>query len=100
MRNRHLSLFLLQPSHDWFRKDDDVRWQRREATWTTNGSPKGGRNQAHQYASPKQGNASFAWMQHFIHHLTPTAWPSLHSPHLYPSSDRKNTMHYSERTNN
>jgi hypothetical protein len=45
---------------DWFRKDDDVRWQWSEATWTTNGSPKGEHNQAHQFASPKRGNANFA----------------------------------------
>jgi type I restriction enzyme M protein len=35
---------------DWFRKDDDVRWQ---------------------YGVPPKGNANFAWVQHFIHHLTP-----------------------------
>jgi hypothetical protein len=52
---------------DWFRKDDDVRWQWREATWTTNGSPKVEHNQAHQYPSPQRGN----WVQHFIHHLAP-----------------------------
>ena len=33
---------------DWFRKDDDVRWQ---------------------YGVPPGGNANFAWVQHFIHHL-------------------------------
>jgi type I restriction enzyme M protein len=33
---------------DWFRKDDDVRWQ---------------------YGVPPKGNANFAWVQHFIHHL-------------------------------
>ena len=33
---------------DWFRKDDDVRWQ---------------------YGIPPKGNANFAWVQHFIHHL-------------------------------
>ena len=85
------------PSHDsdWFRKEsgasgkrcdmdakpegsirgneliNDVRWQWREATWTTNGSPKGEHNQAHQYPSPQRGNANFAWVQHFIHHLPP-----------------------------
>jgi type I restriction enzyme M protein len=36
---------------DWFRKDDDVRWQ---------------------YGVPPKGNANFAWVQHFIHHLSPT----------------------------
>jgi type I restriction enzyme M protein len=35
---------------DWFRKDDDVRWQ---------------------YGAPPRGNANFAWVQHFIHHLAP-----------------------------
>ncbi len=39
---------------DWFRKDDDVRWQ---------------------YGVPPQGNAirlrRIAWVQHFIHHLAP-----------------------------
>ncbi len=31
---------------DWFRKDDDVRWQ---------------------FGVPPKGNANFAWVQHFIH---------------------------------
>jgi len=35
---------------DWFRKDDDVRWA---------------------YGVPPKGNANFAWVQHFIHHLAP-----------------------------
>src|SRR5512145_206993 len=34
----------------WFRKDDDVRWR---------------------YGVPPKGNANFAWVQHFIHHLAP-----------------------------
>jgi type I restriction enzyme M protein len=33
---------------DWFRKDDDVRWE---------------------HGVPPKGNANFAWVQHFIHHL-------------------------------
>ena len=37
---------------DWFRKDDDVRWQ---------------------YGVPPKGIANFAWVQHFIHHLAPAA---------------------------
>ena len=37
---------------DWFRKDDDVRWQ---------------------YGLPPRGNANFAWVQHFIYHLAPVA---------------------------
>ena len=36
---------------DWYRKDDDVRCQ---------------------YGVPPKGNANFAWVQHFIHHLAPT----------------------------
>ena len=36
---------------DWFRKDGDVRWK---------------------YGVPPKGNANFAWVQHFIHHLSPT----------------------------
>jgi len=35
---------------DWFRKDDDVRWH---------------------FGVPPKGNANFAWVQHFIHHLAP-----------------------------
>ena len=35
---------------DWYRKDDDVRWQ---------------------FGVPPKGNANFAWVQHFIHHLAP-----------------------------
>ena len=35
---------------DWFRKDDDVRWT---------------------HGVPPKGNANFAWVQHFIHHLAP-----------------------------
>ncbi|MDQ2665510.1 MAG: type I restriction-modification system subunit M [Gemmatimonadota bacterium] len=35
---------------DWARKDDDVRWH---------------------YGVPPKGNANFAWVQHFIHHLAP-----------------------------
>jgi type I restriction enzyme M protein len=37
---------------DWHRKDDDVRWQ---------------------FGVPPKGNANFAWVQHFIHHLSPTS---------------------------
>ena len=38
---------------DWFRKDDDVRWQ---------------------FGVPPRGNANFAWLQHFIHHLAPAGF--------------------------
>jgi len=35
---------------DWYRNDEDVRWA---------------------YGVPPKGNANFAWVQHFIHHLAP-----------------------------
>lgn len=35
---------------DWYRKDDDVRWQ---------------------FGVPPKGNANFAWVQHFVYHLAP-----------------------------
>lgn len=35
---------------DWFRKEDDVRWQ---------------------YGIPPKGNANYAWVQHFLYHLAP-----------------------------
>ena len=36
---------------DWFRVDDDPRWR---------------------FGTPPNGNANFAWVQHFIHHLAPS----------------------------
>src|SRR6056297_968897 len=36
---------------DWHRSDDDARWK---------------------YGTPPKGNANYAWVQHFIHHLSPT----------------------------
>jgi type I restriction enzyme M protein len=38
---------------DWHRVDDDVRWK---------------------YGAPPKGNANFAWVQHFIHHLAPDGY--------------------------
>ena len=43
---------------DWFRKDDDVRWQ---------------------FGVPPKGNANFAWVQHFIHHLAPQGMAGLNA---------------------
>lgn len=54
---------------DWFRKDDDVRWQPSGARQTAKGSPQGERGGVHQFGVPPRGNANFAWVQHFIHHL-------------------------------
>ena len=50
---------------DWFRKDDDVRFFSLSAS---NGErvEVGCRNDW-----PPKGNANFAWVQHFIHHLAP-----------------------------
>lgn len=36
---------------DWNRNEEDVRWK---------------------YGLPAKGNANFAWVQHFVHHLSPT----------------------------
>ena len=36
---------------DWHRNEEDVRWK---------------------YGLPPKGNANFAWVQHFVHHLAPT----------------------------
>ncbi len=38
---------------DWHRSDEDVRWK---------------------YGLPPKGNANFAWVQHFIHHLSPNGF--------------------------
>ena len=38
---------------DWHRNDEDVRWK---------------------YGLPPKGNANFAWVQHFIHHLSPSGF--------------------------
>ena len=56
---------------DWHRKDDDVRWQPSGARSTAKGSPQGERGGVHQFGVPPKGNANFAWVQHFIHHLAP-----------------------------
>jgi type I restriction enzyme M protein len=56
---------------DLFSKDDDVRWQWSGARLTTKGSPQGERSYVYQFGVPPKGNANFAWVQHFIHHLAP-----------------------------
>ena len=38
---------------DWSRDDEDVRWK---------------------FGVPPQGNANYAWVQHFIHHLSPSGY--------------------------
>jgi len=38
---------------DWIRNEEDVRWK---------------------YGIPPKGNANYAWVQHFIHHLAPTGF--------------------------
>jgi type I restriction enzyme M protein len=58
---------------DWFRKDDDVRWQfgvppkparRDSANLLSEGKPQ-------VVSEARDNNANFAWVQHFIHHLAP-----------------------------
>lgn len=39
---------------DWVRNDDDVRWK--------------------AYGTPPKGNANYAWVQHFVHHLSPKGY--------------------------
>jgi type I restriction enzyme M protein len=56
----------------WFRKDDAARWQWSGVPWTTRqGCPQGERGVVHQLGVPPKGNANFAWLQRFIHHLAP-----------------------------
>ena len=50
---------------DWFRKDDDVRFSSLSAS---TGERAGVRC---RNDLPPKGNANFAWVQHFIHHLAP-----------------------------
>ena len=38
---------------DWIRNDEDARWK---------------------YGIPPKGNANYAWVQHFIHHLAPSGY--------------------------
>jgi hypothetical protein len=65
---------VVSEAKDNFRKDDDPAWrdwQWSGATWTTEGCPQGERGGVHQFGVPPKGNANFAWVQHFIHHLAP-----------------------------
>ena len=48
-----------------------MRWQPSGARSTAKGSPQGERGGVHQFGVPPKGNANFAWVQHFIHHLAP-----------------------------
>ncbi len=57
----------------------DKRWNNMDAAdWSGStkaarkGSPEGECGGVHQYGVPPKGNANFAWVQHFIHHLAPT----------------------------
>jgi hypothetical protein len=72
---------------DWFRKDDDVRWQ---------------------YGVPPRGNANFAWVQHFIHHLAPHGmagfvlvrfwfWLKLNAPRASKRLDNRTAVSFRER---
>jgi type I restriction enzyme M protein len=57
---------------DWFRQEDDVRWTEQQRRWsnrrlTRRAPPCSGV----KFGVPPRGNANFAWVQHFIHHLAP-----------------------------
>jgi len=56
--------------YEWS-KDYGAHWQWSGATWTTEGCPQGERGSVHQFGVPPKGNADFASVQHFIHHLAP-----------------------------
>jgi len=62
---------VVSAAKDNFRKDDDVRWQPSGARQIAKGNPQGERGGVHQFGVPPKGNANFAWVQHFIHHLAP-----------------------------
>lgn len=52
-KDRKFDFVLANPpfnDSDWHRNEEDVRWQ---------------------YGIPPRGNANFAWVQHFLHHLAP-----------------------------
>ncbi len=97
---------VVRGAQDNFRKDDDVRWQWSNATWT--GSPEGEHNSAHQYGVPPRGNANFAWVQHFIHHLAPHGmagfvlvrfwfWSKSKAARVLKSSDNSTPVSFRER---
>lgn len=75
---RKAKLQVVSEAKDNFRKADNVRWQWSRATWTTRqGCPVGRRGGVHQFGVPPKGNANFAWVQHFIHHLAPSGMAGL-----------------------
>jgi hypothetical protein len=44
----------------------DLRWKWSGATWTTKGCPQGERGGVHPFGVLPNGNANFAWVQHFM----------------------------------
>ncbi len=62
---------VVSEAKDNFRKDEDMRWQPSGARQIAKGNPQGERGGVHQCGVPPKGNANFAWVQHFIHHLAP-----------------------------
>ena len=97
---------VVREAQDNFRKNDDVRWQWSEATWT--GSPEGAHSSAHQYGVPPRGNANFAWVQHFIHHLAPQGmagfvlvrfwfWVKLKAARVIKGLDNSTSLSFRER---
>ena len=51
-------------------KGSPPRWRRGRAGAGRRAS-QGERGGIHQFGVPPKGNANFAWVQHFIHHLAP-----------------------------
>jgi hypothetical protein len=62
---------VVRGAKDSWSKAADVRWQPGGARATAKGSLQGERGGVHHFGVPPKGNANFAWVQHFIHHLAP-----------------------------
>jgi hypothetical protein len=62
---------VVSEAKDNFRNDDDMRWQPSGARQIAKGNPQAEGGGVHQFGVPPKGNANFAWVQHFIHHLAP-----------------------------
>ena len=70
--NKRFDFQFINPPYGYeWSKDYDVRWQWSGATWTTTGCPQDERGGVHQFGVLPKGNANFARVQHFIHHLAP-----------------------------
>ena len=100
------TLQVMTERQDNCRKDDDVRWQPSGANRskaeiasqtvlltirgksTTKGNPQGERGGVHQFGVPPKGNANFAWVQHFFHHLAPQGMVAIPGQVFYSTQIR------------